>query len=207
MPRYSSNPGWPTDAARGQRSLRRFVLLSLLAHGMALMLWPHFRPFSTVDRNRLPLSIHWRPLAPPAAHQPSIQHDSTPAPGSGEPRHARPRQPASPAVATSSPIQAVPPTARQPDAHDMIERGKAEIDTASRRRMLDPMFAPPAPHRPAATPLERATARPEATTEMIRDDILRHTNADGRSYCLQKPPDAATRDGPVPITLVPMLCP
>lgn len=89
----------------------------------------------------------------------------------------------------------------------MIERGKAEIDTASRRRMLDPMFAPPAPHRPAATPLERATARPEAKTEMIRDDILRHTDADGRSYCLQKPPDAATRDGPVPITLVPMLCP
>ena len=89
----------------------------------------------------------------------------------------------------------------------MIERGKTEIDTASRRRMLDPMFAPPAPRRPAATPLERATARPEAKTEMIRDDILRHTDADGRSYCLQKPPDAATRDGPVPITLVPMLCP
>ena len=89
----------------------------------------------------------------------------------------------------------------------MIERAKTEIDTASRRRMLDPMFAPPAPYRPPATPLERATAKHEARVEMIRDDTLRHTNADGRSYCLQKPPDAATRDGPVPITLVPMYCP
>ena len=89
----------------------------------------------------------------------------------------------------------------------MIERGKAEINAASRHRMFDPMFAPPAPHRPAATPLERATTRHEAKVEMIRDDMLRHTNTDGRSYCLQKPPDAATRDGPVPITLVPMFCP
>ena len=69
------------------------------------------------------------------------------------------------------------------------------------------MFAPPAPYQAMATPLERATARHEAKVEMIRDDTLRHTNADGRSYCLQKPPDAATRDGPVPITLVPMYCP
>ena len=89
----------------------------------------------------------------------------------------------------------------------MIERGKAEIEAASRRWMLDPMFAPPAPYRPPVTPLERATAKHEARVEMIRDDTLRHTNADGRSYCLQKPPDAATRDGPVPITLVPMYCP
>ena len=89
----------------------------------------------------------------------------------------------------------------------MIERGKAEIESASRRQMLDPMFAPPTPNRPPATALERATARHETRIEMIRDDTLRQTNADGSSYCLQKPPDAATRDGPVPITLVPMYCP
>jgi len=207
MPRLLSNPGWPTEAARGQRSLRRFIVISLLAHALAVALWPHFRPFSAVDRNRPPLAIHLRPLAPPAAPAPSSPQDFIPAPGSGEPHRARPRQ-ASPAPAvTSSIVEIAPPGARQPDAHEMIERGKAEIDAASRRQMLDPMFSPPAPYRPPATPLERATTKREARVEMIRDDTLRHTNADGRSYCLQKPPDAATRDGPVPITLVPMYCP
>jgi len=202
-----SSPGWPTEAERGQRSLRRFIVISLLAHALAVALWPHFRPFSAVDRNRPSLMILLRPLAPPAASEPSIQHDLMPAPGSSEPYRAQPRQASPEPTVASSVVEVTPPGARQPDAHDMIERGKAEIDAASRRRMLDPMFTPPAPYRPPATPLERATAKQEARVEMIRDDTLRHTNADGRSYCLQKPPDAATRDGPVPITLVPMYCP
>ena len=70
LPQLSS-PGWPTEAARGQRSLRRFIVISLLAHALAVALWPHFRPFSAVDRNRPPLAIDFRPLAPRAAPEPS----------------------------------------------------------------------------------------------------------------------------------------
>ncbi len=206
LPQLSS-PGWPTEAARGQRSLRRFIVISLLAHALAVALWPQFRPFSAVDRNRPPLAIDFRPVAPPAALTPSIPHDLMPAPGSSEAGRTRPRLALPAPAGASSFVEIIPPGTPQPDAHDMIERGKAEIDATSRRQMLDPMFSPPAPYRPPASPLERATAKREAKVEMIRDDTLRHTNADGRSYCLQKPPDAATRDGPVPITLVPMYCP
>ena len=89
----------------------------------------------------------------------------------------------------------------------MIERGKADIDAASRRQMLDPMFAPAALQAATATPLERATARREQRIERLAGPLIRVTTASGQRYCLQALPEAATRDIPTPVMAVPMACP
>jgi hypothetical protein len=99
------------------------------------------------------------------------------------------------------------PTAPRPDTQAMIERGKADIEAASRRQMLDPMFAPAARHAVAATPLERATAGRAQRVEQLAGGLVRVTTADGRRYCLQDLPEAATRDIPTPVLAVPMNCP
>ena len=99
------------------------------------------------------------------------------------------------------------PTAPRPDTQAMIERGKAEIEAASRRQMLDPMFAPAARPPAAATPLERATAGQGTSVEQLAGGLVRITTAEGRRYCLQGLPEAATRDIPTPVLAVPMNCP
>ncbi len=89
----------------------------------------------------------------------------------------------------------------------MIERGKADLDAASRRQMLDPMFAPADRQTTRLSPLERATARPGQTVEQFAGQLTRVTTADGRRYCLQALPEAATRDIPTAVIAVPMNCP
>jgi len=89
----------------------------------------------------------------------------------------------------------------------MIARGKADLDAASRRQMLDPMFAPAVRQAAAASPLERATAGQQQTVEQLAGQLIRVTTADGRRYCLQALPEAATRDIPTAVVAVPMNCP
>jgi hypothetical protein len=89
----------------------------------------------------------------------------------------------------------------------MIERGKADLDAASRRQMLDPMFAPVARQATAASPLERATVSRTQSVEQLAGQMIRVTSADGRRYCLQALPEVATRDLPTPAVAVPMNCP
>lgn len=92
------------------------------------------------------------------------------------------------------------------DTADLIERSKAELNAASRRQMLDPMFAPVARHVPKATPMERATAIASMKIEALGTNLMRVTNADGSTYCLQHPLEIASRDIPVPLAGAPMKC-
>lgn len=89
----------------------------------------------------------------------------------------------------------------------MIERGKADLDAASRRQMLDPMFTSPARQAATASPLRQASAGRRQTIEQLACQLIRVTTSDGRRYCLQALPEAATRDRPTPVVAVPMNCP
>jgi hypothetical protein len=215
MPTLSLNPaipGWPAESADSGRRLRRLVGVSLLAHGLVLSLKFQFWPFFPPDRapKEVPLGYSIQPisvlLAPaglvlentpslPTAFRPSASGRSLPRP---------PERPAGPMEASPGPSEQ---TAPRPDSQAMIERGKADIEADSRQQMLDPMFAPAARHSAAASPLERATAGQTPTVDQLAGQRLRITTADGRRYCLQGLPEAATRDIPTPVTAVPMNCP
>ena len=52
-----------------------------------------------------------------------------------------------------------------------------------------------------------ATAARAQTVEQLAGQLVRVTTADGRRYCLQGLPEAATRDIPTPVLSIPMNCP
>jgi hypothetical protein len=206
MPLRLASPNWPAEQRRGA-SLRRsalpwFVLLSLLVHGLSLQLKFDFWPIFPVDRGRSNLSVKLKsnrsvpsgeaePASRQAVAKPLTSHVARPADHS--------------AAAIPEAIQIRQPPASI-DRADLIERSKAELDTASRRQMLDPMFAPTARKAPEATPLERATAITGMKIEERGTDVMRVTNADGSHYCLQHLPEIASRDIPGPLVSVPMKC-
>lgn len=200
MPLSLASPNWPAEHRSGER-LRRFgvqyfVLLSLLVHALTLLLKFDFRPIFPVDRGRLNVSVQ----LPPVGHTPAIPLITT----ADNPKHL-------PTAARPSPLPApdsvrMPPSPTTIDTTDLIERSKAELNAASRRQMLDPMFAPAARHQPATTPLERATARTETKIEELGPSLFRVTHANGRRYCLQRLPDIVNRDLPGPLVGVPMNC-
>lgn len=204
-----ASPNWPAEHRGGER-LRRFgvlhfVLLSLLVHALTLLLKFDFRPIFPVDRGRSNLSVELPPIGQippgPAAREPTGAARKSAVDNTGN----RPTT-IYPSPATMPERVQMHPSPTAIDATDLIERSKAELNAASRRQMLDPMFAPAAPHAPAKTPLERATARAETKIEELGPSLFRVTHADGSRYCLQRLPEIATRDIPVPLVGVPMKC-
>ena len=208
MPLRLAIPDWPAEK-RGGAHLRRFglpyfVLFSLLAHGLALLLKLEVRPYFPIEVGKANLSVELRPRRQIPFLQPDL------------PPRVLPKAPAiSAARSTNSLPTATTPKPgtiqmRQPpagiDTTDLIARSKAELNAASRRQMLDQMFAPSARHAPQATPLERATAIADTKIEERGAYVMRVTNADGSRYCLQRLPEIATRDIPGPVIGVPMKC-
>ena len=193
-------PGWPAESADG--GLRRFVAISLLAHGLALSVHSDFWPLFPVDRSIQPISVRLAPVRRPSELAPSPQPDPRPSAVSKPSR--RPERQAGPSETSAGPPVH---TASRPDTLAMIERGKADIDAASRRQMLDPMFAPAVLQAATATPLDQATARRELRIERLDSHLIRVTTASGQRYCLQALPEAATRDIPTPVLAIPMNCP
>jgi hypothetical protein len=204
-----ASPDWPPEPRSGGH-LRRFglpyfVLLSLLVHGLALLMRFDLRPLFAVEEGKTNLSVELRR----GRNKPSLL-----------PELALPNQPPKPpAVSTARGINSQPNAAsptlgafqmRQPpvaiDTTDLVERSKAELNAASRRQMLDPMFAPASHHASRATPLERAAAIADTKIEERGASVMRVTNADGSHYCLQRLPEIATRDIPVPVLSVPLKC-
>lgn len=213
-PLHPACPGWPVDRSGDEsgRRLRRIVALSVLAHGLALGLKFQFWPKFAIDRapKEVPLGYGTQPisvrLAPP--RQPSEATPEAPpehrlSATAGQPS----RSPARPAAQLEKAATVPEPTAPHIDAQTMIARAKADIAAESRRQMLDSMFAPAARQPTAASPLERAVAPRMQTVEQLAGQRLRVTTADGRRYCLQSLPEAATRDIPTPVIAVPTNCP
>jgi hypothetical protein len=208
MPLRLAIPDWPAEK-RGGAHLRRFglpyfVLFSLLAHGLALLLKLEVRPHFPIKVGKANLSVELRPPRQIPTQQPDLTPRALP----------KTRVFNSPRSTDNLTTAATPRPGtiemRQPpagiDTTDLIERSKADLNAASRRQMLDPMFAPSARHAPQATPLERATTIADTKIEERGAYVIRVTNADGSRYCLQRLPEIATRDIPVPLVGVPMKC-
>jgi hypothetical protein len=212
MHRRLANPNWPVEP-RGGEHLRRFglpyfVLASVLVHGLALLLKFDFRPFFPVDRGTSRLDILLAPALHPDVAKPPENPELIGHPHQvtrNNPHRETAVQPARIEMAPSSPQS--PPSAAEEDAGTLIARGKAMLNTSSRRQMVDPMFAPSAEKYAAASPIERATAIRDQTIEHLGDRLIRVTTAGGQRYCLQGLPEAATRDIPVPVLSVPGNCP
>lgn len=204
MPASLASPNWPAEPGRGE-PLRRdrvlyFVLLSLLVHALALLLKFDFWPKFPVDRGRPGLSVE----LPAAGPIPPLTPNQKPS----DAAQSVPRGPAAihPSATPAPENIDMHPPAPAIDATDLIERSKAELNAASRRQMLDPMFAPAARQVPAKTPLERATALGETKIEELGPSLFRISRADGSRYCLQRQPEMVTRDIPVPVAAVPIQC-
>lgn len=218
MHRLLASPNWPAESRFGGSRWRRFglpqfLLLSVLVHGLALLVNPDFQPFFPVDRSTSKISAELRAVRPipdsPAEWAPKRA-----------PQNARPSSVARnvsnlPAVSHPDPTPppgsihlTQPPPLTPVDTGGLLERSKTELNAAGRRQMLDPMFAPSARHAPPPTPLERATATVVSETkfEQRGPDLLRVTHADGRRYCLQRLPEVATRDIPGQVLAVPTNC-
>lgn len=205
-----ASPSWPAEGRNSGGRLRRLVLVSLLAHGVVVLIWPGIRPFSPAGESqhalRLELSQPEKPASPvrppPAFPRPT----SSPLPRN---TGSKGTAPAPAIVEESARISAAPAAAPEasPGTADLLARSKAEINNASRRQMLDPMFAPARQPATKATALARATAQTGQAIEEIGDNLLRVTSANGQRYCLQKLPEIATRDIPGPLLSVPMNCP
>jgi hypothetical protein len=202
-----ASPNWPAERSDSGARLWRLVLVSLLAHGLALLIWPGFRPFFPTDGNLSPLRLELRRPAKPA-------EPAEPLPPSLPRAIAMPGRaigskatPAAPTVVEGNHVMAGSTPDPTPSATELLERSRAEISSASRRQMLDPMFAPASQQAAKATPLARATAPARQTVEEIGDNLLRVTTAHGQRYCLQKLPEVATRDIPGQVLSIPMTCP
>lgn len=185
---------WPADGG----GLHRFVGVSLLAHGLALGAFFHFWPEFPLDRIIRPLTIALRPAVAVPLATPAVRS------ARAHPTASHPGATATRVAPSPSANLALPPTI---DAAELVARARDEIDTTSRRLTADPMFAPPPPPTAGTTPLARATARPELAVRQIGDGLLRVDTAVGTRYCLQRLPEAATRDIPSPVMAVPMACP
>lgn len=98
-----------------------------------------------------------------------------------------------------------------PDARNLVEQAKGQIDRESRRNMLDPMFAAPAPKTaPALSPLALALGVPVVGESRIRDRLYQYTTANGRRFCVTVPPDIDLASHDLLTggrTLVPTNCP
>ncbi|PKO48789.1 MAG: hypothetical protein CVU31_03735 [Betaproteobacteria bacterium HGW-Betaproteobacteria-4] len=177
-----------------------FVLLSLLVHALALQLkfdiWPKF----PVDRGSPGLSVE----LPAASRIPPLTPNQKPS----DAAQTVPRGPAAirPSATPSPENIDMRPPAPAIDTTDLIERSKTELNAASRRQMLDPMFAPAVRQVSVKTLLERATAIGETKIEELGPSLFRITRADGSRYCLLRQPEMVTRDIPVPVADVPMQC-
>jgi hypothetical protein len=206
MPTLSLNPacpGWPAEKTDSGRRLRRFVGVSLLAHGLVLSMHFQFWPFFEGDRSIRPLSVQLKSASQVSENAPGPLPDSRQL-AAGRPSQGLAERPAGPMEASPRPPE---PTTSRSDTQAMIARGKADIEADSRRQMLDPMFAAAARQPATVTPLERATAARAQTVEQLAGQLVRVTTADGRRYCLQGLPEAATRDIPTPVLSIPMNCP
>lgn len=209
-------PGWPDDPGASGRRLRRFVGVSLLAHGLALFLKFQFWPLLPAQGAATaglsgydiqPISVRLAPAGRASENSASLPPPTSPPTSSPASGRSPPRAPGLPAGLMDIRPQPPESTAPRPDAQAMIELGKAEIAADSRRRMLDPMAAPAARPAIAAGPLERATAVRAQAVEPLAGQRVRVTTADGRRYCLQALPEIVTRDLPAPAIAVPTNCP
>lgn len=212
------SPNWPAECRGGEHLHRHgllyFGLLSLLVHGLILASKFDFQPFFPVDRGRADLSVELR--AP--RQQFSAQKVPTPQIAAAKPSSRRfaVNVPTTNFLATAPPAPAAIPGASQKrqssssvDTTDLIERCKAELNAASRRQMLDPMFAPVTRHSQETTPLARSLAPPTAGERRLGENGLQLTTADGRVHCLQRMPEVVARDipGGSGAVAIPVSCP
>ncbi|MBS1159560.1 MAG: hypothetical protein H6R15_1979 [Proteobacteria bacterium] len=183
------------------RRLAVGLAASLLLHG-SFLTFPS-RPAPPHSGAGPRLSLYLRPEArPPAApgrHEPSGKTR-------GEPLIAA-RPLAIPAPSAEYPSPITPAPQRPGDGASRLEQAKSALAEESRQRLRDPMFAPAARKEAPPSPLVRATARPEPGEKMLGDGILQLTTAEGKVHCLQRPPEAASRDIPGGTWAIPVTCP
>lgn len=174
---------------------------SLLLHGGPLLLRRGAAPIRTAVAPRL--SLYLQPEARPPA-----------APGRPEPSGKPRGEPliaahtlAIPAPGAEYPPPFAPAPQRPGEGASRLEQAKSALAEESRQRLRDPMFAPAARKEAPPSPLARATARPEPGEKMLGDGILQLTTAEGKVHCLQRPPEAASRDIPGGTWAIPVTCP
>jgi hypothetical protein len=205
---HLASPNWRVEHGGGEHlrrfGLHYFVLASVLAHGLALLLKFDFQPFFPVDRGTSRLELLLTPARPPDAPRLPASPESI-----NHPHQITQSNLNRETVVRSTQIDMTPTVQpNQPaDARTLIERGKAMLNTGSRRQMVDPMFSPPAKKPAVASPIERATAIRSQTIEDLGDKLIRITTGSGRRYCLQGQPEVATRDIPTQVLTVPTNCP
>lgn len=184
------------------RRLAVGLTASLLLHGSFLIF--RSRPTPPHSGGAPRLSLYLRPEArPPTApgrHEPSGKLR-------GEPLIAATRPHAIPAPSAEYPPPIAPAPQRPGDGAGRLEQAKSALAEESRQRLRDPMFAPAARKEASPSPLAHATARPEPGEKMLGDGILQLTTAEGKVHCLQRPPEAASRDIPGGTLAIPVTCP
>lgn len=198
-----------------RRRLGAGLALSLLCHVLIFGLAWRIRPLPPPPLAKQLLVVEWRPAVPGARREAASHRDVADIPASPVP----PRPVHSPVAKPPSDTHPAPTGAayailrpgggdRPSDATALLDSARRHLDAESRRRMLDPMFAPPAPPTPAVAPnaLARALAPQEQSFDQAAG-IVRVTTANGRQYCLQAMPEAVARGLPLPPTSVPTNCP
>lgn len=96
-----------------------------------------------------------------------------------------------------------------PDAAGLLDAARRQLDSESRRRMLDPMFSPPevSARVRRTDAFERALGTGTQRVEQLADGSVRVTSANGRQYCLQPMPEVVARGLPQPPISTPTNCP
>lgn len=184
------------------RRLAVGLAVSLLLHGSFLSLWRRSVPTHSDGAPRLSLYLQpgTRPPAAPGRHEPSGKPRGLPVIAAARPL-------AIPAPSAEYPPPIAPAPQRPGDGASWLEQAKSALIEESRQRMRDPMFAPAARKEAPPSPLARATARPVPGEKMLGDGILQLTTAEGKVHCLQRPPEAASRDIPGGTMAIPVTCP
>ena len=96
-----------------------------------------------------------------------------------------------------------------PDAAGLLDAARRQLDSESRRRMLDPMFAPPevSARVRRTDAFERALGTGTQRVEQLADGSVRITTANGRQHCLQPIPEVVARGLPQAPISTPTNCP
>lgn len=183
--------------------LLRYLLLAAFLHGLALF-WLRL-PAGHAPAELPRLEMRLAPL--PAAESPAQSADDA-QPGLVRPSISGPgARPLDRDTGTSTADTVSRPDPPPPSVTDLAAAARAFVQADSRRRSGDPMYQASPLARSAPSALERAASRPVSGEKVLREGVVRITNPDGSSYCLQRPPEIANRDGPVAVVSIPMACP
>lgn len=191
------------------RRLSRYVLLAIVLHGLLLfgLRLPPSPASAVLPRLELRLAPTAEKTAPVPPDPTPRLRPAPPPTGNGAGRGSASPSRESPAPAPTAAPTAAPAEASRPAGRDLAASAVAFVHDESRRRGGDPMAQPSTLQRGTPSPFERAAARPVAGEQVLREGVVKITLPNGHSYCLQRPPEVANRDGPVPVLSIPMTCP